>query len=516
MRAIRVAAPFAAAAVLAATSFTAPAAAGDDRPAPEQFSVETRQVQLADVTSASPYVSFTVPDCVTEIGYVLDGAAGGSSRRVGTNAFAPGGQGAVRVGTLTVMPGETLRLYPAQQGVSAQLNSDFGDAGSGGGIGFTAGGGGTGTDQDYTWPWNVHQNAGGGGGASSAITVGATPAVVAAGGGGAGGSSWNDAKNTAVGGAGDARGADGVGNAGSGGALDAGATGAGLRASEPSGNGGGGGGGGGGYRGGGGGRGTGISTQGGGAGAGGTSYLDSARAGSGTASAYGLSRDDLTPTGDGTVKIAWYGCASVLTLDGTAIDRTGDARPAAGWSAAVSASEATVQPQSPALDDAGISHVTVRGYTSGQGVRTVTVTPESRPGWVLRDWTDATLHAPPAACALGDAPDTQLPVTAVDARSFRVDVPSESWIRCAFDVVEAVPDMSVTSRALLLPAAEDAPSEVRSGDDVEFSYDIRNTGNLPLHISVSDTRNDALTCPEPSLLPGEHQRCTGTISLTRD
>ncbi len=117
MSAVRRFAPVVALAVAAATLAATPAA-GTDKPSAERFDVQTRTIQLSDVSSGTQYTAFTVPDCVTEIAYVIDGAAGGSSRRVATNAYAAGGEGAVLSGTMHVSAGEQLRLYPAQQGVS--------------------------------------------------------------------------------------------------------------------------------------------------------------------------------------------------------------------------------------------------------------------------------------------------------------------------------------------------------------------------------------------------------------
>jgi hypothetical protein len=511
--------------VAAVSTLAAGPVLADDRPAAQtreiqprstsSSTVTTKTVRVADVTSATPYVTFTVPDCVVEIAYVMDGAEGGSSRRVGTNPYAAGGQGAVRSGTISVTPGEELRLYPAAKGGAAQLDSDIGDAGAGGAIGYRKGGGGTGMDQGAGL-WNVRQNAGGGGGAGAAITAGTSPLVVAGGGGGAGGSSWNDAKNTAVGGAGDVRGGDGVSNAGSGGTLGAGASGAGVRGSDPTGNGGGSGGGGGGYLGGGAGRASTSGSQGGGGGAGGTSYTDASRAGTGSVDDYGLAASDVTPTGDGIVTIAWNGCAAALTLQGTETDAAGATSPAAGWNHTVTVTGGTSVADSPALDADGSSHLSVHGFENAADTRTVTVTQEARPGWVLRDWDDTGMHRPLATCAvLGDG-GTDVTVTNVDAHSFRIDIAVGQWIVCSFDTVEGAPDMSVSASATDVASGLPAGPAVTSGDAVDFAYTVRNTGNLPLDLTISDPRNDALACVKAALLPGDQTLCSGTLSVTRD
>ncbi len=518
MRASRL---IAGAAVLAtASAFVAVPAVGADAPVAQSFGtppagVNVMTVAVSDVSAGTPYVAFTVPDCVSELAYVMDGAAGGSSRRVGTNAHAAGGQGAVRSGTITVTPGEQLRLYPAAQGVSAQLTTDIGDAGAGGGIGYRSGGGGTGMDQGAGM-FNVRQNAGGGGGASAAITLGATPIVVAGGGGGAGGSSWDSSVNTAVGGAGDVRGNDGVNHVGSGGVLGAGTAGTGLRGSDPVGNGGGAGGGGGGYLGGGAGRASNSGSQGGGGGAGGTSYTDAGRTGTGVISDYGLSVSDVVPTGDGAVKIAWRSCAAIVTLEGTTTDAAGATSPAADWPYAVTVDGGTSYADSPLLDADGLSHVSVYGFPGEADPLTVTITPESRTGWVLRDWDDTAMHRPLASCVVFNEDGVAVPVTNVDAQSFRIDVAAGQWILCSFDSVEAAPDMAVTASATDVASGLPAGPAVTSGDAVEFSYSVRNTGNLPLDLSISDFRNPALVCAQTELLPGDQTTCSGTVRVTRD
>lgn len=511
MSAVRRLAPVVVLAV-AASALAATPAAGTDQPTAERFNVQTRTVQLADVTAGTQYTAFTVPDCVTEIAFVVDGAAGGSSRRVGTNAHAAGGEGAVLSGTMRVTAGEQLRLYPAQRGVSAQLTSDTGDAGGGGAIGFRHGGGGTGKDDG----WLIRSNAGGGGGASSAITLGTTPLVVASGGGGAGGSSWNTALNTAKGGAGDARGADGVSNPGSGGALNAVPAGGGGKATEPFSSGGGGGGGGAGYVGGGGGRGASIGNLGGGAGAGGTSFIDSSRVGTSAIADFGLSASDVTPTGDGTVKIAWYGCASVLTINGTTTTSSGTTSPAAGWAHTLT-TPATLRPGTDlTLDGEGRADATLRGFADASTPVPVTVTQSSRDGWVMRNWTETTVNTPVATCIVNGDPARTLSVANVDAHSFRIDVPADAWVSCTFNTVEGAPGMSVEPDTVHVLTGTPNPTSVTSGDEVEFGYTVRNTGNLPLDIAVTDPKTPDLACASTALLPGTETRCTGTTSITRD
>ncbi len=55
-----------------------------------------------------------------------------------------------------------------------------------------------------------------------------------------------------------------------------------------------------------------------------------------------------------------------------------------------------------------------------------------------------------------------------------------------------------------------------SGDDIAFGYTVRNTGNLPLDVTVTDPKTPDLACASTALLPGTETRCTGTTSITRD
>lgn len=500
-----------------AATFSAIPVSASENPVPEKFEVQTKTVKLADVTSGNQYLAFTVPQCVSEIAYVLSGAEGGASRKTGTNQRAEGGGGAVLVGTLKVVPGEQLRLYPSERGVSAQASSDIGDAGGGGTIGYTHGGGGSGKDQGSWVIGGVRQNAGGGGGASSAITTATEPVVVASGGGGAGGSAWNDAKNTATGGAGDKVGNSGVGYANSGGALGVVANGSGAFANQPLGNGGGGGGGGAGYTGGGGGKSSQTGSQGGGGGAGGTSYAAESRIGTGAVSDYGMSVSEATPAGDGTVKIAWFGCASVLTIHGTTTDQSGTESAAAGWRHDVSVAEGSLSATHGTLDSSGRWDTTLRGYATASQRHAVTVTQEARQDWIVRDWNETTLNSPMATCTIDGDESTLASVTNIDARSFRVEVPADTWVNCTLNTVQAAPDLDVESQATVVSSGEVDPSSVVSGEEVEFSYDIRNTGNIPLkNLTARDPKISKITCQQEALLPGDQTRCVGNLSITSD
>lgn len=251
----------------------------------------TTQAQVFEYTGADQ--TWTVPAGVTSIDVLAYGASGGNGSATPQNLTARlGGHGAlVNAVSLTVAPGDSIRIVVGGQGVS-------GTGGAGGQGGFGGGGNGTGGNM-----------SGGGGGMSAVYRNTSTPLVFAGGGGGGGAN-----VGTGSGGAGGAGGApNGVlgsasanGNAGGGGGTGSSGGTGGTAADNAShdgsnglllvgGQGGsiGGGGGGGGYFGGGGGSGSSGGASGGGGG--GSSYASIAGA------TYGTNPDP----GDGQVTISW-------------------------------------------------------------------------------------------------------------------------------------------------------------------------------------------------------------------
>ncbi len=215
--------------------------------------------------------TFVVPADVNAITIQAYGAEGSDAN----NLFGIGGQGGLSIGTLAVVPGQTLHVYVGGQATSSG--------------GFNGGGaGGTAAISVF--------NAGGGGGASDVRTGAGTLAdrvIVAGGGGGGGSGSANSGVDNAGGGGGSysgsaggmgfsggADGGDGGTQIGGGpggtglfgpngipGALGLGGAGGSVNTQSP------GGGGGGGYYGGGGGGGSGLPGSPGGGGGGGSSYI---------------------------------------------------------------------------------------------------------------------------------------------------------------------------------------------------------------------------------------------------
>ncbi len=121
--------------------------------------------------SGSGFVQITVPARVTSINVTADGAGGGKNVGLGN-----GGSGARVNATLSVSPGDVLKIY-----VGAGGGSGLGDSGNVGGAGYGAGGtGGAFYGEGFGGGY------GGGGGGSSAVLSGGIPAIVAGGGGGGG------------------------------------------------------------------------------------------------------------------------------------------------------------------------------------------------------------------------------------------------------------------------------------------------------------------------------------------
>ncbi len=212
-----------------------------------------------------------VPVGVTSVDVVAIGARGGT----GSSSGKVGGAGAVRSGTVPVVPGQRLWIEVGCDGVSP-------GAGAPGAGGFNGGGSAI---------LSTYSTGGGGGGASDVRTVArldagslASRVIVAAGGGGSGGYSKGGAGGAAgaAGGTGDVAGGGGAGTLTAGGLPNGvvGVGGAGLAFYD------GGGGGGGGYYGGGGGGGSGRLPNaggGGGGGGGGSSFFAPQVAAQGTA-----------------------------------------------------------------------------------------------------------------------------------------------------------------------------------------------------------------------------------------
>lgn len=124
--------------------------------------------------------TWTVPDGVTTVQAVVDGAAGGdgASSLNYSGGYGMGGAGAQVTTTILVTPGEVLTVFVGQGGSQGQLLTSGG--GGAGGTGVEPGGYG-GTPDDF------FAGGGGGGGSASAIFSGTTILAVAGGGGGGGG-----------------------------------------------------------------------------------------------------------------------------------------------------------------------------------------------------------------------------------------------------------------------------------------------------------------------------------------
>jgi len=223
-------------------------------------------IQTQVYTTATTGTNFTVPSGVTSIQVKAWGAGGGAGGKDSPGAGGAGGGGAYTMKTISVIPGQIIKIMVGGGGgggASDVANSGGGMSGiNGGSIGGNSGPSGA-------------SGAGGGGGGFSGVYNGSTPLIIAGAGAGGGGGGLN--VNAGAGGAG------GINGAGVGGGT-AGASGSttgknGI--SNPS-DGGGGGGGGGGYNGGNGGAYNADNVSGGAGGGGGNSLGDTIINGSGT------------------------------------------------------------------------------------------------------------------------------------------------------------------------------------------------------------------------------------------
>lgn len=143
--------------------------------------------------------SWTVPAGITEVTFVVDGAAGGR------NNFGSAGLGGRAEATVTVNPGFSYSIVVGCEGASISQGS--------GGFGFGRGGDGdAGGSQGTT--------AGGGGGGGSGVLLGTD--VLLVGGGGGGSAPAGGPSNPTGGAGGGTTGADGIGGAAGGGGTQTG------------------------------------------------------------------------------------------------------------------------------------------------------------------------------------------------------------------------------------------------------------------------------------------------------
>ncbi len=217
---------------------------------------------------SNTYQTWTVPSCVNTItikAWGAGGGGGGYDHCWGSGVGGHGGGGAYTTTSISVNPGDVLRIYVGQRGERGVDQSTGIGAGAGGwGYGSGANGGNPGST-DYSGP-------GGGGGGSSAVLNFTTSTLlcVAAGGGGGGGGGH---ESPCAGGHGGGGGQNGVTSSGTGGVTGGAPNENGTAGGDRYGDGGGGGGGGGGYTNGGTGGDAATCDCGGGGGAGGNSYV---------------------------------------------------------------------------------------------------------------------------------------------------------------------------------------------------------------------------------------------------
>jgi len=137
--------------------------------------------------------TYTVPAGITTLTLQVAGGGGGGGGADENGAGSAGGNGALVSGTVSVTPGQVIKIYVGGGGVNG-YTSNFGhtcsnSAGAGGGAGGAGGFAGGAGGQAGCSGWS---GGGGGGGAASVVTNAAGTVLLVAGGGGGGqGGSWN-------------------------------------------------------------------------------------------------------------------------------------------------------------------------------------------------------------------------------------------------------------------------------------------------------------------------------------
>jgi hypothetical protein len=130
-------------------------------------------------TSDSQWQTFTVPDGIESVEIEASGAYGGGFCDPYDGGGAPGGAN----GTLSVTPGEVIKVFVGFVGTNASLTSDGGNCDTGDGAGGYGGGGHGGFSGSYGAGYD---GAAGGGGGAAVVTTNGALELVAGGGGGSG------------------------------------------------------------------------------------------------------------------------------------------------------------------------------------------------------------------------------------------------------------------------------------------------------------------------------------------
>jgi hypothetical protein len=126
------------------------------------------------------------------------------------------------------------------------------------------------------------------------------------------------------------------------------------------------------------------------------------------------------------------------------------------------------------------------------------------------------VNVPLATCLIDADPARPVAVTNADANSFTFLLPTNSWVSCTVNTVEADPAMNVSSLFADLTHTDAAPNTVIAGDRGRFSVAVTNTGNIPLTLAATDPKLPNLSCAANPLLPGATTSCSATTSVFRD
>ena len=160
-----------------------------------------------------------------------------------------------------------------------------------------------------------------------------------------------------------------------------------------------------------------------------------------------------------------------------------------------------------------LKSVAVNDPTNGDVTCPAPAAPGLAPGASETCTADATHTVTQADVDAGSVEDTAT-ATGIDTQ----DVPSAPSASSAatVDTVAPAPAVSIDKHATVNPGADAGAVEV--GDRIQYSYTVKNTGNVTLaSVAVDDPNAGAVDCPTPAapgLAPGASETCTAATPHT--
>ena len=103
--------------------------------------------------------------------------------------------------------------------------------------------------------------------------------------------------------------------------------------------------------------------------------------------------------------------------------------------------------------------------------------------------------------------------TGIDTHGIQSPTSSQATVK-----VPATPAVPAVSLQKFANAANGDTSPITTGEQIQYSYLVENTGNVDLTtLTVSDNKVGSVSCPTPAspgLAPGDFETCTGTYTAT--